>query len=127
MITVKKLKDDLDYWIMIGIADDIVRCPDSRPEYQHLVKKAQRWNENSKVSQLDFPGYWLDIETGRQIDEIEMTTIRVISLLESELQRPLLFRPTFWRLNFLYMKWGCEWLLKKASRGRRMLAGKKEV
>jgi len=38
-LTVQKMHDDLDYWIHIGIADDIVNLPAHRPEYQHLVKK----------------------------------------------------------------------------------------
>lgn len=37
MISLKKMRDDLDYWIHIGIGDDIVYAPRAREEYQHLV------------------------------------------------------------------------------------------
>ena len=38
-LSVKKLYDDLEYWQMIGIADDIIDLPKHRPEYCHLVAK----------------------------------------------------------------------------------------
>lgn len=37
----KKLYDDLDYWIYIGIGDDIVKARDQRPEYKSLVLIAE--------------------------------------------------------------------------------------
>lgn len=37
----KKLYDDLDYWIFIGIGDDIVKARDQRPEYKSLVLIAE--------------------------------------------------------------------------------------
>jgi hypothetical protein len=37
----KKLYDDLDYWIYIGIGDDIVKARDQRPEYKILVLIAE--------------------------------------------------------------------------------------
>lgn len=38
-LSVEKLRDDLELWIQLGIDDDIVRLPDLRPEYQHLLAK----------------------------------------------------------------------------------------
>lgn len=39
ILSVEKLRDDLELWIQLGIADDVVRFPDLRPEYQELVAK----------------------------------------------------------------------------------------
>lgn len=38
-LSVKKLRDDLELWIQLGIDSDIVDMPDLRPEYQHLLDK----------------------------------------------------------------------------------------
>lgn len=42
MISIWKLIYELDYWLHIGTGDDIVNCPDNRPEYQHLVSMMKR-------------------------------------------------------------------------------------
>lgn len=71
--SVKKLHDDLDYWIMIKIGDDIVTLKSQRQEYQPLVEK-----------------YRGDVEG-------------VLVALKFELKLPWYKRPTFWhlvRLNF---------------------------
>lgn len=78
MITVQKMFDDLDYWIMIGIGDDIVNIPAHRQEYQHLVARAKRFSTDKEL-----------------IPKI------VLNNLSNELKRPALFRPTFWRLIWL--------------------------
>ena len=104
MTTVKKLKDDLDYWIHIGIGDDIVTAPESRPEYQHLVKYLK----------------------SREVKE-ERIPACALFLMKKELERSVICQTTFWVLICLHMKWGCKWLFKKGNQGLRMLAGKKEV
>lgn len=55
MLSVQKMHDDLDYWIHIGLGDDIVSIPDHRPEYQHLVKrhKAAELSEIPKLVLAD--------------------------------------------------------------------------
>lgn len=78
MITVQKMFDDLDYWIMIGIGDDIVKLAEHRPEYQHLVKK--------------FKETYSDADTIANL---------VLEELRNELRKPLILRPTFWRLIWL--------------------------
>ena len=37
----RNLQENLDYWIMINIADDIVTLKDQRKEYAHLVELAK--------------------------------------------------------------------------------------
>lgn len=81
MISVKNLFDELDYWTHIGIADDIVKIPDQRPEYQHLVSKA-------KLATI----------------EPENIPILVLSYLLKELEKPWYMRPTFWVLLKLKIK-----------------------
>lgn len=49
-LDVEKLRDDLELWIQLGIDDDIVRLPDLRPEYQHLI--AQYKNTESVLTAL---------------------------------------------------------------------------
>jgi hypothetical protein len=39
--SIKKLRDDLDYWIYIGIDSDLYECPDHRKEYKPLVEEAK--------------------------------------------------------------------------------------
>ena len=84
MLTVKKLYDDLDYWIHIGIGDDIVNLPDHRPEYQHLVKQNLK-KYNHELERELIPGLVL-------ID------------LNFELKKPWFMRPTFWVLLWLQIK-----------------------
>ena len=49
----KKLYDDLDYWIYIGIGDDIVKARDQRPEYKSLVLIAEnRGIEKDKIPRV---------------------------------------------------------------------------
>lgn len=76
--SVKKLYDDLEYWIFIGIGDDIVELKSQRPEYKHLVELFR-----------DYP---------------QETPQLVLGTLREELKQPVLFRKTFWhlvKLNFL--------------------------
>ena len=77
--SVQKLHDDLDYWIHIGMGDDIVDLKTQRIEYQTLV-------EQSKTTQND------DIPT------------MVLLLLKNELKLPWYKRPTFWQLLKLALK-----------------------
>lgn len=77
-MTVKKMYEDLDYWIHIGIGDDIIHSPEHRPEYQHLVAKAK-----SKIT------------------DIEQVPLLVLMLLRVELKKPFFLQPTFWRLVWL--------------------------
>ena len=50
---IKKLYDDLDYWIYIGIGDDIVKARDQRPEYKSLVLIAEnRGIEKDKIPRV---------------------------------------------------------------------------
>lgn len=81
MLTVQKMHDDLDYWIHLGIGDDIVKAPQARPEYQHLVRRAAE-AEISKESTPDFVRY----------------------LLRNELKRPAVLRSTTYRLIWLRIK-----------------------
>lgn len=63
---IKKLYDDLDYWIFIGIADDIVNCKDQRPEYKPLVLIA----ENKGIDKSKIPRvvrYLLHIEKSKSL------------------------------------------------------------
>lgn len=79
-LTVKKLHDDLDYWIHIGIGDDIVMIPDHRKEYQHLVKQWKSINlEPKEIAKL------------------------VLIQLDLELKKPWFLRPTFWRILWLFI------------------------
>lgn len=75
-LSVKKLHDDLDYWIHIGIGDDIVKLPAQRIEYQALVKDC--------------------IKTDPQ--EVARSVLKDLAL---ELRQPWFLRPTFWRLLWL--------------------------
>ena len=61
---IKKLYDDLDYWIYIGIGDDIVKARDQRPEYKSLVLIAEnRGIDKSKIPRV--VKYLLHIENGK--------------------------------------------------------------
>lgn len=86
MLTVKKLYDDLDCWIHIGIADDIVKLPEHRPEYQHLVRKAVRLTTDE-----------------------ENIPVIVLYKLSHELKKPWFMRPTFWVLLKLSIKRIFKW------------------
>jgi len=60
----KKLYDDLDYWIYIGIGDDIVKARDQRPEYKSLVLIAEnRGIDKDKIPRV--VKYLLHIEKGK--------------------------------------------------------------
>lgn len=78
-LSVQKLHDDLDYWIMIGIDDDIINCPDHRPEYQPLVRKVKKRKP-------------------------EHQTKLVLWLLKQQLKRSFLFRSMFWWLVWIRFK-----------------------
>lgn len=75
MISMKKMRDDLDYWIHIGIGDDIIYAPKSRSEYQHLVKPLI----DQKISKEAIPAI-------------------VLEALDREMKLPFWRRPTFWRI-----------------------------
>lgn len=87
MLTVKKLHDDLDYWIHIGIGDDIVNLPEHRPEYQHLVKQGPP--EGIRKD---------DIYYGQIVAEL------VLEKLKAELSKPWFLQPTFWHLLPINLK-----------------------
>ena len=70
--SVKKLYEDLEYWIFIGIGSDIVDLKYQRPEYSHLVEKFKNYpDETPKLA---------------------------LGVLREELKRPWYKRPSFWHL-----------------------------
>lgn len=73
MTSIWKLIYDLEYWIFIQTADDIVNCPDNRKEFQHLVKEFQS---------LKTP--------------VENIPAKVLIRLKQEADLPFWKRPTFW-------------------------------
>lgn len=75
--SVKKLRDDLDYWIYIGIGDDIIELKSQRLEYKHLVERYQHRPD---------------------------CVPQVLWALEHELSLPWFKRPTFWHLVKLNLK-----------------------
>lgn len=75
MTSIWKLIYELEYWIMIGTGEDIVNCPDNRPEYQHLVTRFK----DQKVIPAKIPE-------------------RVLLQLKKEADLPFWKRPTFWHL-----------------------------
>ena len=79
-LSVKKLYDDLDFWIMIGIGDDIILARDQRQEYALLVKRAEKYVESEMV-----PKY-------------------VKTALHIELKKPWYKQPTFYWLLWLAIK-----------------------
>jgi len=79
-LSVKRLHDELDHWIFIGIGDDIVKCRDQRPEYYHLIKH--------------FP---LNLKP-------EIIAQFVLIMLKTELDFPWFIRPTFWHLVWLHVR-----------------------
>lgn len=77
---VEKLVEDLEYWIFIGMADDIIECPRQRIEYQHYVDKYRDRDYN------DIPKL-------------------VLADLKKEVESfPWYKRPTFWKLIILNFK-----------------------
>lgn len=81
MMSIWKLIYELEYWIMIGTGDDIVSCPDNRPEYQHLVSRFKAENVPT-----------------------EKIPAKVLVHLIEEANLPVLKRPTFWRCLWIYIK-----------------------
>lgn len=79
--SVKKLYDDLQYWIFIGIGDDIVDMPTNRIEYQHLVIRAIWDRKNSNIA----------------------TPNLVLQYLKEETLEPWYKQRTFWVLVKLYI------------------------
>lgn len=79
-LSVQKLYDDLEYWQMIGIADDIIDLPKHRPEYCHLVVKYKDYCTYKEVIAL------------------------VLNDLRQELKLKWYKRKTFWILVGLYFK-----------------------
>lgn len=86
MISIWKMIYDLEYWIHIQTGDDIVRCPDNRGEYQHLVQKFRA-----------------------QKMEDEKIPANVLVALKAEAELPFWKRPTFWHVVKLALKkrFGC--------------------
>lgn len=87
MHTVKTLRDELDYWQHIGIADDIIKASSMRPEYHHLVQEYKEIENTPK--------------------NIENKIKWILMDLENELKNPWYLRPTFWALLKLQIK---KWL-----------------
>lgn len=75
MISLKKMRDDLDYWIHIGIGDDIVYAPRAREEYQHLVAPL----------------------LGQKVPVENIAPI-VLEALDREMKLPIWKQPTLWIL-----------------------------
>lgn len=82
-VSVKKLYADLDYWLLINIADDIIDLPDQRKEYSKLVKVVQKVLPDCPKE--DIPKW-------------------VLRLISYQLERPLIFRQTFYWLVWLRIK-----------------------
>lgn len=81
MNAVKRLIDELSYWIHIGIADDITQAKEHRPEYQHLVKEVKnRGAPDHRVPRM------------------------VLYLLKKESERSFLTQVTFWRCLYLKIR-----------------------
>lgn len=83
-MSIWKLIYELEYWIQIGTGDDIVNCPDNRPEYQHLVSEFK----TQKVPSDKIPG-------------------KVLLALKDESKLSVWKSPTFWALVKLTLK---KWL-----------------
>lgn len=81
MISIWRLIYELEYWIQIGIADDVVRSPESRREYEHLVKEFK----SLQVPDEYIPG-------------------RIVVRLKEESKLPFYKQPTFWHLVRLQFK-----------------------
>ena len=75
MTSIWKLIYELEYWIQIGTGDDIVNCPDNRPEYSHLVAKLIE----QKVPKEKIPA-------------------KALLILKEESSLPFWKSPTFWHL-----------------------------
>lgn len=81
MMSIWKMIYDLEYWIHIGIGDDIVNSPDSRQEFKHLVEFEKA--RNTKPEKI--PG-------------------QVLLRLKSEAEVIWFKRKTFWVLFGLSIK-----------------------
>ena len=51
-LSVRKLYENLEYWIFIGIGDDIIYMPNQRLEYQHLVNKYKVLGDDLEILKL---------------------------------------------------------------------------
>jgi hypothetical protein len=78
------MHDDLEYWIHIGIGDDIIKMPEQRPEYQHLIVRNCNIHDDLNVS-------------------------RALSRLSLELKRPVFLQPTFYRILWLTIRGKIKW------------------
>lgn len=76
-MNIQKMRDDLDYWIYIGIADDIVNMMNQRLEYKHLVLKYKNIHLDEDIPSL------------------------VLADLDCELKKPALLRPTNYHLIYV--------------------------
>jgi hypothetical protein len=81
MISIWKMIYDLEYWLHIGTGNDIVRSPDNRKEYQHLVEHYRKL----KVEDEKIPA-------------------KVIVHLKKEAEIVWFKRRTFWRNLWLWVK-----------------------
>lgn len=80
-MSIWKMIYDLEYWIQIGIGDDIVRSAQSRPEFLPIVNQCRA--EGIKV---------------------ESIPAEVVVRLKREANLVWFKQPTFWRLVFLQIK-----------------------
>ena len=66
-LSVKKLRDDLELWIQLGIDSDIVDMPDLRPEYQHLLAKYKNTESVLTALNLECRLPWYKRPTQRKL------------------------------------------------------------
>ncbi len=82
-LSVKKLIEDLEYWIFIGIGNDLLELKSQREEYSIYIEEAIKL----RIPEQDIPKY-------------------VLIRLKDELYEPFFMRPTFWLLvKLLFKKW----------------------
>lgn len=98
MLSVKKLHDDLDYWIHLGLGNDIINSPEQRQEYRHLVRDAVRlWQADEE-----------NLDKSLYIDTTELKNQFIVQhsllSLKRELEKPWYLQPTFYRLLWLHVK-----------------------
>lgn len=81
MISIWRLIYELEYWIHIGIADDVIRAPEARREYSHLVKEFKE----QQIPDESIPG-------------------KIVVRLKQEAELPFYKQPTFWHLVRLQIR-----------------------
>lgn len=92
-LSVKRLYDDLDYWIMIGIGSDIHELPYQRREFLPALNRARN-NMSKAYSSFIVPPFADDQALAKEAREE----------LKRELQSILILRPTFYWLLWLEIK-----------------------